>query len=72
MNNFCVFRELEGLIFQCGLDLDELKEKVELMQQEEPTCDAPPSPSPNPSPVHPPSEGGEILTLSKVLSTTLY
>lgn len=72
MNIFCVFRELEGLIFQCGLDLDELKEKVELMQQEEPTHDAPPSLSPNPSPIPPPLVGGEILTLSKVLSTILY
>ncbi|XP_062414803.1 microtubule organization protein AKNA [Pungitius pungitius] len=35
-------RELEGLIFQCGLRMEELKEQ--------PTCEAPPSPPPHPTP----------------------
>ncbi|KAM6901527.1 microtubule organization protein AKNA [Lycodopsis pacificus] len=55
-------RELEGLIFQCGLRMDGLKEQVEQMQQEQPTCVAPPSPPPHPSPSSVPSEGGETLT----------
>ncbi|KAL7376176.1 hypothetical protein ABVT39_002565 [Epinephelus coioides] len=55
-------RELEGLIFQCGLRMDELKEQVEQMQQEQPTCEAPPSPSPHPTSSSIPSEGGETLT----------
>lgn len=37
------FRELEGLIFECGLHLEELKEQVEEMQQEQPTREALPS-----------------------------
>ncbi|KAL6097192.1 akna [Pungitius sinensis] len=55
-------RELEGLIFQCGLRMEELKEQVEQMQQEQPTCEAPPSPPPHPTPSSVPSEGGELLT----------
>ncbi|XP_039636513.1 microtubule organization protein AKNA isoform X3 [Perca fluviatilis] len=55
-------RELEGLIFQCGLRMEDLKEQVEQMQQEQPTCEAPPSPPPYPTPSSVPSEGGEILT----------
>ncbi|KAM7393223.1 hypothetical protein PAMA_008053 [Pampus argenteus] len=39
-------RELEGLIFQCGLHMDELKEQVEEMRQEQPICEAPPPPPP--------------------------
>ncbi|XP_054468783.1 microtubule organization protein AKNA [Anoplopoma fimbria] len=54
-------RELEGLIFQCGLQMDELKEQVEQMQQEQPTCVAPPSPPPHPTPSSVPSEGGQTL-----------
>ncbi|XP_040914881.1 microtubule organization protein AKNA isoform X2 [Toxotes jaculatrix] len=52
-------RELEGLIYQCGLYMDELKEQVEQMRQEQPTCEAPPSPPPQPTPSSAPSEGGE-------------
>nr|XP_040052848.1 microtubule organization protein AKNA isoform X2 [Gasterosteus aculeatus aculeatus] len=52
-------RELERLIFQCGLRMDELKEQVEQMQQEQPDCEAPPSPPPHPTPSSVPSEGGE-------------
>ncbi|XP_078127511.1 LOW QUALITY PROTEIN: uncharacterized protein akna [Sander vitreus] len=55
-------RELEGLIFQCGLRMEDLKEQVEQMQQEQPTCEASPSPPPYPTPSSVPSEGGEILT----------
>ncbi|XP_044030881.1 microtubule organization protein AKNA isoform X2 [Siniperca chuatsi] len=55
-------RELEGLIFQCGLHMDELKEQVEQMQQEQPTCEAPPSPPCHPIPSSVASEGGETLT----------
>ncbi|KAM8829110.1 uncharacterized protein akna isoform 2-T5 [Spinachia spinachia] len=55
-------RELEGLIFQCGLRMEELREQVEQMQQEQPTCEAPPSPPPHPTPSSVPSEGGEPLT----------
>lgn len=42
-------RELEGLIFQCGLRTDELKEQVEQMQQDQPTWITPPSPPPQPT-----------------------
>ncbi|XP_075936056.1 microtubule organization protein AKNA [Anarhichas minor] len=62
ISHFDPERELEGLIFQCGLRMDELKEQVEQMQQEQPTCVAPPSPPPHPSPSSVPSEGGETLT----------
>ncbi|XP_070781121.1 microtubule organization protein AKNA [Enoplosus armatus] len=55
-------RELEGLIFQCGLRMDELKEQVEQMRLEQPTCEAPPSPPRHPTPSSVPSEGGETLT----------
>uniref|UniRef100_UPI0037E754DA microtubule organization protein AKNA n=1 Tax=Semicossyphus pulcher TaxID=241346 RepID=UPI0037E754DA len=52
-------RELEGLIFQCVLCMDELKEQVEQMRQEQPTCEAPPSPRRHLTPLSVPSEGGE-------------
>lgn len=53
----CVCRELEGLIFQCGLDLEELKETVEVLH----------SPSPHLTPVPHPSDGGDAPpSLSKV------
>ncbi|XP_013764386.1 AT-hook-containing transcription factor isoform X2 [Pundamilia nyererei] len=42
-------RELEGLIFQCGLRTDELKEQVEQMQPDQPTWITPPSPPPQPT-----------------------
>ncbi|XP_073333494.1 microtubule organization protein AKNA [Pagrus major] len=61
ISHFDPERELEGLIFQCGLRMEELKEQVEQMQQEQPTCKTP-SPS-TPLPISPsvPSDGGEIL-----------
>ncbi|XP_071321830.1 microtubule organization protein AKNA isoform X2 [Trachinotus anak] len=62
ISHFDPERELEGLIYQCGLHMDELKEQVEQMQQEQPTCEAPPSPPPQPTPSSVPSEGGETLT----------
>ncbi|XP_070706663.1 microtubule organization protein AKNA [Pempheris klunzingeri] len=58
ISHFDPERELEGLIFQCGLRMDELKEQVEQMRQQQPTCDAPPSPPPHPSP----SDGRVTLT----------
>ncbi|XP_034459071.1 microtubule organization protein AKNA-like [Hippoglossus hippoglossus] len=51
-------RELGGLIFQCGMRMDELKEQVEQMRQDQPTCEAPPSPPPHPTPPSAPSEDG--------------
>ncbi|XP_063334942.1 microtubule organization protein AKNA isoform X3 [Pelmatolapia mariae] len=42
-------RELEGLIFQCGLRTDELKEQMEQMQPDQPTWITPPSPPPQPT-----------------------
>lgn len=42
-------RELEGLIFQCGLRTDELKEQVEQMQPDQPTWITPPSPPSQPT-----------------------
>ncbi|XP_069370097.1 microtubule organization protein AKNA [Paralichthys olivaceus] len=56
-------RELEGLIFRCEQHLEELKEQVEQMRLEQPTCEAPPSPPPQPTPPSVSSEGGEILSL---------
>ncbi|XP_047200493.1 microtubule organization protein AKNA-like, partial [Hippoglossus stenolepis] len=49
-------RELGGLIFQCGMRMDELKEQAEQMRQDQPTCEAPPSPPPHPTPSSVPSE----------------
>ncbi|XP_033951917.1 microtubule organization protein AKNA [Pseudochaenichthys georgianus] len=57
-------RELEGLVFQCGLHMDELKELVERMQREQPISEAPPSPPPHPTPSSDPSEGEETHTQS--------
>ncbi|XP_053267112.1 microtubule organization protein AKNA isoform X2 [Pleuronectes platessa] len=51
-------RELGGLIFQCGMRMDELKEQAEQMRQDQPTCEAPPSPPPYPTPPSVPSEDG--------------
>ncbi|XP_026196336.1 microtubule organization protein AKNA isoform X2 [Anabas testudineus] len=62
ISHFDPERELEGLIYQCGLQLDEVKEQMEEMQQEQPTCEALPSPPPRPTLSSAPSEGGEILT----------
>ncbi|XP_037607862.1 microtubule organization protein AKNA isoform X1 [Sebastes umbrosus] len=61
ISHFDPKRELEGLIFQCGLRMEELKEQGEQMQQEQPTCEAPPSPPRQPTPLSVPSEGGETL-----------
>nr|XP_020470799.1 AT-hook-containing transcription factor [Monopterus albus] len=55
-------RELEGLIYQCGLHMDELREQVEQMQQEQPTCEGPPSPPPHPIHSSVPTEEEETLT----------
>ncbi|CAB1429675.1 unnamed protein product [Pleuronectes platessa] len=52
-------RELGGLIFQCGMRMDELKEQAEQMRQDQPTCEAPPSPPPHPTPPSVPSEDGD-------------
>ncbi|XP_047425176.1 microtubule organization protein AKNA isoform X2 [Mugil cephalus] len=65
VSHFDPDRELEGLIFQCGLAMEELKEQVEQMRQEQPTCEAPPSPPPQPTPSPPPSEEEETLTLTQ-------
>ncbi|XP_045923197.1 microtubule organization protein AKNA isoform X3 [Micropterus dolomieu] len=62
INHFDPERELEGLIFQCGLHMEDLKEHVEQTRQEQPTCEAPPSPPRHPTPLSVPSEGGETLT----------
>ncbi|XP_029941441.1 microtubule organization protein AKNA [Salarias fasciatus] len=51
LSRFDPERELEGLIFQCGLHLDEMKERVEQKLREEPVCEAPPPPPP-PEPAH--------------------
>ncbi|KAF7665172.1 hypothetical protein LDENG_00151170 [Lucifuga dentata] len=52
-------RELEGFIFQCGMHVEELKEEVEEMQQDQPTCEALPSPPPHPTPLSVPTVGRE-------------
>ncbi|XP_051267620.1 microtubule organization protein AKNA isoform X1 [Dicentrarchus labrax] len=62
ISNFDPERELEGLIFQCGLRMDELKEQVEQMQQEQPTCEGPPSTPPHSTPSLVSSERRETLT----------
>ncbi|KAM4719825.1 uncharacterized protein akna isoform 4-T7 [Anableps anableps] len=54
-------RELEGLVFQCGLRMDELKEQVEQMQQEQ-LIYVSSSPPPNTSSSDV-SEGGEIIQI---------
>ncbi|XP_050928759.1 microtubule organization protein AKNA [Lates calcarifer] len=50
ISHFDPERELEGLIYQCGLHMDELKERVEQMRQEQPTCETRPSPPPSTHP----------------------
>ncbi|XP_040014130.1 microtubule organization protein AKNA isoform X2 [Xiphias gladius] len=62
ISHFDPERELEGLIYQCGLHMDELKEQVEQARQEQPTCEASPSPPPQPTPSSALSEGGETLS----------
>lgn len=57
----CV-RELEALIFQCGLHVDELKERAKETPRDGPGCEAPPHPSRNATPSSAPAEeGGAIL-----------
>lgn len=68
---YVCIRELEGLIFQCGLRMDELKEQVEQMQQEQSTCKTPSPSSPLPISSSVPSEGGDMLTQPQVPSTAL-
>ncbi|XP_027134409.1 AT-hook-containing transcription factor isoform X3 [Larimichthys crocea] len=68
ISHFDPERELEGLIFQCGVHMDELKEQVDQMRQEELTFEAPPSPPPHPTPSLPPSERGETLAQAQVQS----
>ncbi|XP_056260404.1 microtubule organization protein AKNA isoform X1 [Seriola aureovittata] len=65
ISHFDPERELEGLIYQCGLHMDELREQVEQMRQEQPTCEAPPSPPPQPMPLSVTSERGETLVQSQ-------
>lgn len=60
------FRELEGLIFDCVLYMDELKEHVEQIQEDLLTHEPPPSPICSPSP----SEGRETLTQPQVAPNT--
>ncbi|XP_060930110.1 microtubule organization protein AKNA-like [Limanda limanda] len=49
-------QELGGLIFQCGMRIDELKEQVEGKRQGPPTCEAPPSGPPHLTPPSVPSD----------------
>lgn len=46
--------------------MDEVKEQVEEMQQEQPTCEALPSPPSHPTLSSVPCEGGETLTHPQV------
>ncbi|XP_042251627.1 microtubule organization protein AKNA isoform X1 [Thunnus maccoyii] len=62
ISHFDPERELDGLIFQCGLRMDELKEQVEQMRQEQPICEPPPSPPLQPATSSVPSEGREPLS----------
>lgn len=69
MVRVCV-RELEALIFQCGLHMDELKERVKEMRQDQPSCEAPPYSSRNPTPSSAPTEGGRSLIHPQVPSNS--
>lgn len=66
VHTWVFIRELEGLIYQCGLHMDELKEQVEQARQEQPTCEASLSPPPQPTPSSALSEGGETLSHPQV------
>lgn len=59
---FVCYRELEGLVFQCGLDLGELREQVEQMQQEELTSEVSVSQCPQHTSSPAASKGGESQT----------
>lgn len=62
--NICArLRELEGLIFDCALYMDELKEHAEQIQEDLLTREDSPSPARSSSP----SEGRENLTHPQVL-----
>ncbi|XP_061590457.1 microtubule organization protein AKNA [Cololabis saira] len=54
-------RELEGLIFQCGVRMEELKEQVEQPQHEQPASEAFSSPTLQSSPSFDSCDGGEML-----------
>ncbi|KAM4634127.1 microtubule organization protein AKNA [Polymixia lowei] len=54
-------RELEGLIFQCGISVEDLKEQVDQAGLDHPVAEAPPSPPPHPAPLSRPNEGREPL-----------
>lgn len=60
MVRVCV-RELEALIFQCGLHVDELKERAKEMQRDQPDCEAPPPSSHDSTAPSAPAEGGRML-----------
>ncbi|KAM6903056.1 uncharacterized protein akna [Xenentodon cancila] len=54
-------RELEGQIFQCGVRMEDLKELMEQLQHEEPTCEASSSPTLQPTSSFDSCDGGEML-----------
>ncbi|XP_041825064.1 microtubule organization protein AKNA isoform X2 [Melanotaenia boesemani] len=58
-------RELEGLIFQCGLRVDELKEQIEHIRKEHPTYEASHSPAPQATSLSSLSDEGETPTHSQ-------
>ncbi|KAK6316083.1 hypothetical protein J4Q44_G00136070 [Coregonus suidteri] len=60
---FDLGRELEGRIFQCGMRVEELKEKVEQTEQDLPTSEAPPTPRPHPTPYSMPAGSSEPMPL---------
>lgn len=73
LSHVCVFiRELEGLIFQCGLHLEELKEQMGQNWQVQPTCEAPPSPPPQSTLLSAPPEEGDTLTQPQVQSNSFF
>ncbi|XP_041666619.1 microtubule organization protein AKNA isoform X2 [Cheilinus undulatus] len=62
MGPFDPDRELEGFVFQCGLSMEEIKEQVEQMQEEEPVCETSPTLQPDLTSSSVSSDGGEALT----------
>ncbi|XP_040929005.1 microtubule organization protein AKNA isoform X3 [Betta splendens] len=71
VNHFDPERKLEGLIYQCGLYMDELKEQVEKMPKGQPTCETHPSPPTDPNLSHVSSEMGKTLPHPQTLSVPL-
>ncbi|XP_056147176.1 microtubule organization protein AKNA [Lampris incognitus] len=55
-------RELEGLVFQCGLCVEELKEQIEKTRQDQPTSTSLLSPPTHPTPLSIPTEEREPIT----------